>query len=100
MDDDSKQGSPKNIVATLRRIGGGSVVIFFIIMALAIFCRCFSIFTGRVFAISNKGGKIIMSKGHGVSSYTHTQEQLDDYANQNNPNHDAYYESRNEDNDD
>ena len=59
-----------------------------------------------------------MSKGHGVSSYTHTQEQLDDYANQNNPNNhaywddldnhsnqcnpnnDAYYESRNEDNDD
>ena len=57
-----------------------------------------------------------MSKGHGVSSYTHTQPQLDDYANQHNPNNhafwdaldnhadqlnpnnDAYYESRNEEN--
>lgn len=32
-----------------------------------------------------------MSKGgHGVSGYTHTQQQLDDYANQNNPNSSAY----------
>lgn len=33
-----------------------------------------------------------MSKGggHGVSGYTHTQEQLDHYANQHNPNNDAY----------
>ncbi|WP_205839092.1 hypothetical protein [Bilifractor porci] len=30
-----------------------------------------------------------MSKG-GISGYTHTQAQLDDYANQNNPNNDAY----------
>ena len=29
----------------------------------------------------------------GVSSYTHTQEQLDDYANQNNPNNDAYWDN-------
>ena len=59
-----------------------------------------------------------MSRGHGVSSYTHTQQQLDDYANQHNPNNqayqddldnhanqcnpnnDAYYESRNEEKDD
>lgn len=27
-----------------------------------------------------------MSRGHGVSGYTHTQEQLDHYANQHNPN--------------
>lgn len=33
-----------------------------------------------------------MSKRGGVSSYTHTQQQLDDYANQNNPNNDAYQE--------
>ena len=33
-----------------------------------------------------------MSKGHGVSSYTHTQQQLDDYANQHNPNNDAYWD--------
>ena len=99
MDYDSKQGSPKNIVATLCRIDGGSVVIF-IIMTPVTFLQVFFFFTGRVFAISNKGGKIIMSKGHGVSSYTHTQVQLDDYANQNNFNNDAYYESRNEDNDD
>ena len=57
-----------------------------------------------------------MSKGNGVSSNTHTQQQLDDYANQHNPNNhafwdaldnhadqlnpnnDAYYESRNEEN--
>lgn len=32
-----------------------------------------------------------MSKGgHGVSSYTHTQSQLDNYANQHNPNNAAY----------
>lgn len=32
-----------------------------------------------------------MSKGNGgVSGYTHTQSQLDDYANQCNPNNDAY----------
>jgi hypothetical protein len=31
-----------------------------------------------------------MSKGHGVSGDTHSQSQLDDYANQNNPNNDAY----------
>ncbi len=28
--------------------------------------------------------------GHGVSSYTHASVQLDDYANQNNPNSKAY----------
>lgn len=33
-----------------------------------------------------------MSKG-GVSSYTHTQEELDAYANQNNPNNDAYWDN-------
>ena len=31
-----------------------------------------------------------MSKGHGVSSYTHTKTQLDHYANQHNPNNAAY----------
>ncbi len=32
-----------------------------------------------------------MSKGgHGVSGHTHTQAQLDNYANQHNPNNDAY----------
>ena len=31
-----------------------------------------------------------MSKGHGVSVYTHTKQQLDDYANQHNPNNAAY----------
>ena len=33
-----------------------------------------------------------MSKGHGVSSYTHTQQQLDAYANQHNPNNQAYWD--------
>lgn len=34
---------------------------------------------------------VLMSKGNGgVSGYTHTQSQLDDYANQCNPNNDAY----------
>ena len=41
-----------------------------------------------------------MSKGHGVSGYTHTQHQLDDYANQYNPNNDEYWHSRNNDEDD
>lgn len=36
-----------------------------------------------------KGGEI-MSKGHGVSGHTHTQGQLNHYANQNNPNNSAY----------
>ena len=40
-----------------------------------------------------------MSKGRGVSSYTHTQQQLDHYANQHNPNNDAYWSSRGEDKD-
>ena len=31
-----------------------------------------------------------MSKGHGVSGHTHTQQQLNDYANQHNPNNHAY----------
>lgn len=31
-----------------------------------------------------------MAKNKGVSSKTHTQKQLDDYANQNNPNNKAY----------
>ena len=31
-----------------------------------------------------------MGKGHGVSGHTHSQSQLDHYANQNNPNNSAY----------
>ena len=31
-----------------------------------------------------------MAKTQGVSSKTHTQKQLDDYANQHNPNNNAY----------
>lgn len=31
-----------------------------------------------------------MAKGKGVSSKTHTKKQLDDYANQHNPNNKAY----------
>ncbi len=31
-----------------------------------------------------------MSKGRGVSGYTHTQQQLDAFANQHNPNNPAY----------
>lgn len=34
-----------------------------------------------------------MSKGNGVSGYTHTQQQLDDYANQHNPNNHAYWDN-------
>lgn len=32
-----------------------------------------------------------MAKKQGVSSKTHTKKQLDDYANQNNPNNKAYH---------
>ena len=35
-----------------------------------------------------------MAKKKGVSSKTHTQKQLDDYANQNNPNNKAYHAKR------
>ena len=40
--------------------------------------------------IKEKGGCIIVVKKKSVSSKTHTQKQLDDYANQNNPNNKAY----------
>ena len=36
-----------------------------------------------------------MSKGHGVSSHTHTQQQLNHYANQHNPNNSAYWANMN-----
>lgn len=42
------------------------------------------------FICIKKEGGINMPKGGGVSGHTHTQEQLDHYANQNNPNNDAY----------
>ena len=32
--------------------------------------------------------------GHGVSGHTHSQDQLDYYANQNNPNNDVYWADR------
>lgn len=35
-----------------------------------------------------------MARGKGVSSKTHTKRQLDDYANQNNPNNKAYRANR------
>lgn len=38
-----------------------------------------------------------MGKGNGVSGYTHTQQQLDDYANQCNPNNDEYRHSGKDD---
>ena len=36
-----------------------------------------------------------MSKGHGVSGKTHTQQQLNHYANQHNPNNVAYQANNN-----
>ena len=36
-----------------------------------------------------------MSKGHGVSGKTHTQQQCNHYANQHNPNNPAYRENSN-----
>lgn len=35
-----------------------------------------------------------MGKGYGVSGHTHTQAQLNNYANQNNPNNSAYQANR------
>ena len=35
-----------------------------------------------------------MSTGHGVSGHTHTQQQLNSYANQHNPNNHAYQADR------
>lgn len=40
-------------------------------------------------------GSDIMGKGRGVSGSTHTQQQLDDYANQNNSNNEAYQDDLN-----
>ena len=36
-----------------------------------------------------------MSKGHGVSSHTHTQQQINNYANQHNPNNSAHQANNN-----
>ena len=36
-----------------------------------------------------------MSKGHGVSSKTHTQQQINHYANQHNPNNQSHIASNN-----
>ena len=36
-----------------------------------------------------------MSKGHGVSGHTHTQQQLNHYANQRNPNNSAHQANNN-----
>ena len=36
-----------------------------------------------------------MSKGHGVSSHTHTQQQINHYANQHNPNNQAHTANNN-----
>lgn len=36
-----------------------------------------------------------MSKGHSLSGHTHTQQQLNDYANQHNPNNQAYWDNLN-----
>lgn len=36
-----------------------------------------------------------MSKGHGVSGNTHTQQQCNNYANQKNPNNSAYRANQN-----
>lgn len=44
---------------------------------------------------SNTKGRNITGKVHGVSGHTHTQAQLNDYANQNNPNNPAYKANRN-----
>ena len=38
----------------------------------------------------NRKGEIPMSKSRGPSGNTHSQEQLDHYANLNNPNNSAY----------
>lgn len=35
-----------------------------------------------------------MSKREGVSSHTHTKEQLDHYANQNNPNNQSHQDNK------
>ncbi len=39
-------------------------------------------------------GEELMAKTKGVSSKTHTQKQLDDYANQHNPNNKAYWANK------
>ena len=40
----------------------------------------------------NNGSKGQRRLNMGVSGHTHSQEELDDYANQNNPNNDAYWD--------
>lgn len=40
--------------------------------------------------IEEKGGRLMVKTNKGVSSKTHTQKQLDDYANQHNLNNKAY----------
>jgi hypothetical protein len=46
----------------------------------------------QIHKINKIEGGIVMGKGgRGVSGYTYTKEQLDHYANQNNPNNNAYW---------
>lgn len=52
--------------------------------------RHFRLNSENGFCLDKKGGKYLMPKGGGVSGHTHSQAQLDNYANQNNPNNDAY----------
>lgn len=42
-----------------------------------------------------KGGEIMAKNGHKVSGKTHTQQQMNHYANQNNPNNKAYWANQN-----
>lgn len=44
----------------------------------------------RIIIEETKGGVVVVSKSKGVSGHTHTRQQLNDYANQHNPNNPAY----------
>ena len=44
----------------------------------------------RIIIEETKGGVVVVSKSKGVSGHTHTRQQLNDYANQHNPNNKAY----------
>ena len=68
-----------------------NLVIYSIQLKKVTQCYTYSPLSCAVLMYASQGERrIFMAKVKGVSSKTHTQKQLDDYANQHNPNNKAY----------
>lgn len=82
----------KNYSPTLKSIKCmDNLVIYSIQLKKVTQCYTYSPLSCAVLMYGSQGERrIFMAKVKGVSSKTHTQKQLDDYANQHNPNNKAY----------